>query len=67
MAELCRLSPNACAGKPALAPPEKPFAYFLRFPPPNFFCDCKGCFLVVVALQAAEVLELRLTSCKYSN
>ena len=27
-AEPCRLSPNACAGKPALAPPEKPFALF---------------------------------------
>ena len=28
LAELCRLSPNACAGKPALAPPEKPFVLF---------------------------------------
>ena len=27
---------NACAGKPALAPPEKPFA-FLRFPPAVFY------------------------------
>ncbi|MFV0485560.1 MAG: hypothetical protein ACK5MU_05050 [Candidatus Saccharimonadales bacterium] len=32
-AEPCRLSPNACAGKPALAPPEKPFALFFEFPP----------------------------------
>jgi len=28
LVEPCRLSPNACASKPALAPPEKPFALF---------------------------------------
>jgi len=27
-----KLSPDACAGKPALAPPEKPFAYFFISP-----------------------------------
>ena len=43
--ESCRLSPNACAGKPALAPPEKPFALFFEFPPPRFlFLVVKGVF-----------------------
>jgi hypothetical protein len=27
---------SACAGKPALAPPEKPFALFFEFPPAEF-------------------------------
>ena len=31
--EPCRLSPNVCAGKPALAPPEKPFALFFEISP----------------------------------
>jgi hypothetical protein len=31
-----KLSPDACGRTRPLAPPEKPFAYFL-FPPPNFF------------------------------
>ena len=45
MAEPCRLSPNACAGKPALAPPEKPFALFFEIPPRriSFFVE-KGVF-----------------------
>ena len=44
MAEPCRLSPNACAGKPALAPPEKPFALFFEISPHrDFFGNGKGC------------------------
>ena len=44
-AEPCRLSPNACAGKPALAPPEKPFALFFEFPPAEIsFLVVKGVF-----------------------
>ena len=35
--ELCRPSPNACAGKPALAPPEKPSDLFFEIPPADFF------------------------------
>jgi hypothetical protein len=45
LAEPCRLSPNACAGKPALAPPEKPFALFFEFPPAEIsFLVVKGVF-----------------------
>jgi hypothetical protein len=37
--------PRRLAGKSArCAPPEKPFALFLRFPPPRFFGFGKGCF-----------------------
>ena len=45
MAEPCRLSPNACAGKPALAPPEKPFALFFEISPRRIsFLVVKGVF-----------------------
>jgi hypothetical protein len=42
--EPCRLSHNACAGKPALAPPEKPFDLFFEIPPPIFLKAKKGVF-----------------------
>ena len=44
LAESCRLSPNACPGKPALAPPEKPYVLFFEISPAEFLFSCKGCF-----------------------
>ena len=45
LAEPCKLSPNAYAGSPALAPPEKPFALFFEFPPAEIsFLVVKGVF-----------------------
>ena len=44
LAESFRLSPNACPGKPALAPPEKPYVLFFEISPAEFLFSCKGCF-----------------------
>ena len=66
-AEPCRLSPNACAGKPALAPPEKPFALFFEFPPAEIsFFSCKGCFLVV-ACRFSDLALIRYIWCAYAR
>ena len=37
-------APPPSAGKPVLAPPEKPFTYF-EIPPAEIFGIWKGCFL----------------------
>lgn len=47
LAESCRLSPNACPSKPALVPPEKPFALFFEISFAEFLFSCKGYFLAV--------------------
>ena len=45
MAEPYRLSPPTPARASPRSPHQKnPLPYFLRFPPPNFFFSCKGCF-----------------------
>lgn len=62
-----KLSPDACGRTRPLAPPEKPFAYFL-FPPPNFFFETeKGVFWwwrlsVSIVLQKYGVNSTIMTS-----